>query len=284
MIDAITLEKGDYGTRAVIGAVWSGDMVKFLLDHGVVELELNDGKGWQGDDLWFLADLPQLRSFTIMDFKIASVEPIHFLHELRHLKVFTYCQTAISFSAFPRLEDCALEWRPKSTSLFDCMMLKKLFVNRYDGKNSDPFTRLLNLESLAILNARVQDLHGLSALKMLRSLRLGGLKRVTSLAGIDDLRNLEELDIDTCRGIRSIDEVRRLSRLRKLFINNVGDIESLKPLDNLDGLEWVLFEESTNIVDGDLSPLLRQNNLSRVNFRNRRHYSHRLEEFGAYGE
>ena len=38
----------------------------------------------------------------------------------------------------------------------------------------------------------------------------------------------------------------------------------MKPLNGLTGLEWVSFYESTNILDGDLSPLLRQKNLSRV--------------------
>lgn len=281
MIDGIQLEDGEYGRRAVATSAWSDEMTDYLLDNGIVELELNDGKGWRGSDLLFLAKLPQLESFKIIDLKISSVDPIHFLRELRVLEVTTYCQTEIRLSAFPRLEECDLEWRPKAASLFDCTTLKKLFVNRYDGKDVAPFARLVNLESLAILNAPVENLHGLSALKRLRSLRLANLKRLTSLAGIGRLENLEELEIHTCRAIGSIEEVGSLSRLQKLHLNNDGDIESLKPLEKLNGLESVLFYESTNILDGDLSTLLRQKNLSRVSFQNRRHYSHRREEFGV---
>ena len=72
-----------------------------------------------------------------------------------------------------------------------------------------------------------------------------------------------------------------MSRLRKLHVSNANEIESLKPLEKLSGLEWVTFVESTDIRDGDLSPLLRQKNLSRVSFQNRRHYSHSREDFGA---
>jgi Leucine-rich repeat (LRR) protein len=110
-------------------------------------------------------------------------------------------------------------------------------------------------------------------------LRLANLRRLTSLAGIEALTNLEELDIHTCRKIRSIEPVGYLSRLRKFYLNNDGDIESLKPLAKLNELEWVLLYESTNILDGDLSPLLGQKNLSRIAFQNRRHYSMRREEF-----
>ena len=108
---------------------------------------------------------------------------------------------------------------------------------------------------------------------------MANLKRLESLAGIEGLEALEELEIHTCRAIRSIDEIGSLSNLKKLRLNNDGEIESLKPLEKLSTLEEVSFYESTNILDGDLSPLLRQNRLSRVSFQNRRHYTHRREEF-----
>ena len=279
MINGIKLEDGKYGLRAVVVTAWTKEMAPFLLDRHVAELELNDGKGWQGNDLELLAELPQLRSLIITDLQIPSVEPIHFLHDLRLLKVMTYCKTEIRFSAFPRLEECVLEWRPKATSLFDCTTLKSLFVNNYKGQNTDSFGRLTNLESLAILNAPIKDLTGLTALRKLRSLRLGNLRTLTSLAGIQELTNLEELTIHTCRKIYSIDELGYLCKLRKLVLNNDGDIESFKPLARLTGLELVVFCESTNVMDGDLSALLTQKKLPGVSFQNRKHYSHRREEF-----
>jgi len=258
-------------------------MLSDLADAGIVELELNQGKGWRGSDLSFLAQLPNLKSFEIFDFNIKNIAPIHGLHELRRLGVTTYCSTPIHFSSFPELDRCALEWRPKAGSLFDCTTLTNLFVNRYKARHTDEFARLLNLESLAILNAPVQDLTGLRSLKRLRSLRLAGLTRLSSLNGVDALENLEELDINTCRRITSIEEIGSLAKLRTLYLNNGGDIDSLKPLDMLRNLESVGFYGSTKIVDGDMSPLQRQVrlHLSHVSYRNRRHYSRRREEFGV---
>jgi Leucine-rich repeat (LRR) protein len=281
MIEGVQLEDGYYGRRAVITSAWSAEMTDYLLANNILELELNDGKGWRHGDLSFLEKLPRLQSLTIIDLRIPSVSPIHFLPELRALTVITYCKTEIIFSAFPGLVECAVVWRSKATSLFECTTLKKLFVNRYDGKDVAPFTRLINLESLSILNAPVKGLQGLSDLKELRSLRLANLKRLTSLTGIEGLANLEELEIHTCRAVGSIEEVSSLSRLQKLFLNNDGDIESLSPLKKLHLLEAMTFSESTNILDGDLTPLLRQKHLARISFQNRRHYSHKREEFGV---
>ena len=134
------------------------EAIELLQEKAVAEIELNHAKGWRGDTLDFLAAFPQLRSLKIIDLTIPSVEPIHVLGELRALEeVITYCKTELRFAAFPHLEECALEWRPKATSLFDCRTLKKLFVNRYRGKDTVPFGRLKALESLAILNAPIED-------------------------------------------------------------------------------------------------------------------------------
>ena len=172
-----------------------------------------------------------------------------------------------------------MEWRPKCDSLFSCRTLRRLFLNRYKKKNVEAFSNLVHLEWLGILTAPVDNLRGLS--KRLKYLRLANLRCLASLAGVEGLEALEELNINTCRHVRSIDEVGSLSRMRKMHLSNCGDVESLKPLEKLEGLEWVTFVESTNIRDGDISPLLRQKNLSRVSFKNRRHYSHRREDFGA---
>lgn len=276
------LEDGEYGRRAVVTSAWGPEFSSYVLGNNVAELELNCAKGWRGKDLSFLKELPQLQAFKIIDWGISSVQPIHFLHELRKLEVMTYCKTAIQFSEFPYLEDCGLQWRSKSESIFSRTTLKKLFINRYKKKNIDAFSTLVNLESLGILNAPVENLLGLRPLKRLRYLRLGNLRRLMSLAGIEALMALEELNIDTCRAVGSIDEVGSLPRLRKLHLSNDGEIESLKPLERLTSLEWATFVESTNIRDGDISPLMRhKETLSRVSFQNRRHYSHRREDFGA---
>lgn len=173
-----------------------------------------------------------------------------------------------------------MEWRPKSESLFECTKLKRLFVNSYTGGDLTAFARFTNLDSLAVLNAPIETVNGIAALQKLRILRLANLKKLRSLQGIQFLSMLEELEVHTCPRITSINEVGALANLRKLHLNNDGKLDSLKPLNAIHRLESVLFYESTNIADGDLSPLLHQKNLARVSFQNRRHYSHKREDFG----
>jgi hypothetical protein len=254
-------------------------MTSALIEAAILELELNDGKGWRGENVSFLRLLPQLQSLKILDLKIRNVDEIHSLPALRELELITYCDTEIRFSAFPQLQRCSLEWRKRADSLFACLSLKELFVNSYDGKYLLRFANLLNLESLALMNAPVETLNGLSMLKRLRSLRLGRLVCLESLDGVEELTDLEELEVQKCRRIGSIKPLAALTKLRKLLLNDCGEIESLRPLANLKQLQTVLFYESTNIVDGDLTPLTQLPDLSLVSFKNRHHYSHKRESF-----
>jgi hypothetical protein len=280
-MENISIENGIYGTRAVIKSNWNPSYERFLLNEHIAELELNDAKGWHGEDILFVKSFNNLQALTIIDLKIKSVEPIHYLPQLRKLEVITYCNTKIDFNLFPMLEDCGFEWRLGAKSIFDCKNLRLLYINRYSGKDTKDFARLVTLQELTILNSPIENLLGLSTLNQLRKLRIGNLKHLTSLAGIDKLSNLEALEIQKCKKINSIQEVINLNQLKILHINDSGDIESLNPLKHLDTLESVSFYESTNIVDGDLSPLIGKNKLMRVSFQNRRHYSHRREEFGV---
>jgi hypothetical protein len=280
MTTSVEFNVGKFGLSAVLRSAWSKEVALNIRESQCSGLELNSAKGWTGDDLSFLVSCPWLKALKIIDLKIKSVEPIHTLSELRSLEVITYCQTELKFSAFPLLEDCAIEWRSKATSLFDCRTLKSVFVNRYSGKDLSSFASLQSLESLAVLNAPVESLRGIESLKNLKHLRLANLRKLQNLNGLEHANRLEELDVHTCRKIESINEVASLQNLRKLQLNNDGDIASLSPLDSIDGLQTIIFYESTNIQDGDLSPLERQKNLIEVAFQDRRHYTHRRDFFG----
>jgi hypothetical protein len=275
----IQFENGEFGLKAVLTSAWSSTVMEELVKRKPFELELNTSKGWSGKDIEFLHNLPWLKSIVIIDLLINNITPINSLAELINIKVITYCKSVIDFSAFPLLQNCALEWRPKVSSLFDCKNLKNLFLNRYSGKSFEPFKALSNLESLAILNSPLSDLEGIGRLPRLQSLRLANLRQLDSLSGLEDARYLNELEIVRCRSINSITEIACLHNLRKLNISDNDEIESLSPLAKIKNLNELLFYESTNILDGDLAPILLHKSIVNVSFQNRKHYSHKREYF-----
>lgn len=279
MKDGFFLEDGKYGKRMVVTSKWNNVFEQYIVNQDIRELCLNYAKGWKGENLLFLNSLSNLQGFIIIDWNIADISPIHNLHSLRYLQISTYCKTAIDFTQFPLLEECRLEWRAKTNSLFDCRSLKILFLNRYSAKDTSKFSQLINLESLSLANSPIRSLDGLKLLTKLKFLGLYNLRKLESLSGIEELYHLEELEINGCRSLRSIKEVEKLANLRKLQFCDDGDIDSIKYLESLTNLESVLFYGSTNVLDGDLSFLKKLPRLKKVSFQNRKHYSHKGVDF-----
>lgn len=276
---SINLEQGIFGTKAVIKGIWKDSYLDFLLENEVQELELNDGKGWTGVNLDFLKDLPDLKSIIIIDLKIKSIEPIHNLKELVSLNVITYSKDPINFKSFPKLVECGFEWIKGSESLFEMSNLKKLFINRYNKNDSDVFSKLVNLESLSILNSQIENLLGISSLRKLQNLRLGNLKKISTLQGLENLKDLETLEIQKCKGISDVSVIFNLTKLKQLFLIDMGNISSINGIENLTSLNEFLFYESTNISDGDLIPLKNLPSLRKISFQNRKHYTLKSEDF-----
>lgn len=275
----LSIVDGVYGRRAVATAAWTSEMTEYITRTGITELELNTGKGWPpGHELTFLSKLMHLEALVVLDFGARSANTVHLLGNLRLLSLVTYCDTPIHFSAFPHLEKCNFEWRSGSESLFDCGTLETLTINRYGSSSSAGLGRLTRLRSLALLNATVDSIRELSRLSLLQDMRLGGLRRLASLHGVEGLQELRELTVQQCPRLTSLEPIRNLRALRRLLVTECSRIDSLRPVHGLPCLECVLFYGSTYITDGDLAPLLSLPQLTEVSFQNRRHYSHTRSE------
>jgi len=278
--------EGVYGPRLEMHSPWTSQIEKIISKRGIVELELNDGKGWKGMDVRFLksSNLQNLKALEILDFLVDNVEDIHHLHDIKHLEVSTYCKTPIDFTAFPQLESVAIEWRANSKSIFKAHTLREVFVNNYTGSSLKPFAELDQLESLRLKSPRIREIGDLSTLRKLRDFALVNATRLTSLEGIQVLKTLEHFEANHNRRISNIEQIGSLTELRHLEIWDNREIDTLRPLLSLKNLEELFFYESTNIVDGDVACLMQLPKLRKTSFQNRRHYNCKREELWEYLE
>ncbi len=284
MSESWIVEEGRYGPKIVVTGRWSENIQKVMVSEDVKEMELNYAKGWKGDDVSFIQRLPQLEGITLTHRTIDDIQCVNDLHELRYLSVSTYCKTELDFTNWPRLEECSLdEWRPKAASLFKHRGIKTLFVNKWNkGHDLSAFSEMRQLKSLRLYSpSRLEAVAGIEHLTDLTRLELAMAKKLTSLRGLDELARLESLELHTCRKINNISAVRTLHNLREFLLLNCGDIDTIAPLSDLANLEQFLFYESTNVLDGDLSPLQASPRLKSVAFMERPHYSHTRADLPA---
>jgi protein phosphatase 1 regulatory subunit 7 len=113
----------------------------------------------------------------------------------------------------------------------------------------------------------------------LKRLELAYLTKIESISAIEELMNtsIEVLDFLKCRKISDHDAVKCLASLKTLKFNDCGEIPNIRFLNEMCNLEEFRFV-NTNVLDGDLSPLLK---LKAVGFFAKKHYSHSPEDIDA---
>jgi hypothetical protein len=269
-----SIEKGEYGQRLVLNAGWSDQILDYMLAHDIKEVNINYARGFTGQNVDFLTKVPFLAAILIIVYHTPNLQAINSLHNLRSLSIGGQEKVQIDFANFPQLVQCALMRKIKTKGLFECTTLRDLYLNPYSAKDTSNLAALSNIESLRLISAPAVELNGLRHLEKLTKLEISYFTKLPSLSGIEYLTGLESLEINACRKLTNIEEVKELRNLKRFVVANCDDIASLKPLEHLDKLEKVIFNESTNIVDGDLSPLENLPHLKLVAFRNRKHYSH----------
>jgi hypothetical protein len=264
------------GRWAVAGrGSWTKRTTDALRRSQIRNLQLHQARDESGDAVNFLRDLDWIEKLSINDFTLGDDSAVEALCALRQLALGTQARNPLNLKELRKLDYCMLNWRRKTDSLFDCVTLRRLSITAgFKAREVGLLPRLSRLENLALWNVSANSVEPLGSLHKLKSLSLARWRKLESLRGLRSLVNLEELEIESCRGCQSLEDLRPLVRLKKLFLNNVGKVESLASLEGMRDLEWFLFIESTNIMDGDLSVLKRLPNLKRTGFMERSHYTH----------
>lgn len=277
----IKVEAGAYGIKAILEGPLTRRAVSKIKAAGAQELALNEARGWVTSDLEYLRELSELMSFSILDWTITDIAPIHYLHNLKSLDVATMCRSQIHFSKFPTLESFSVDYsRQKLIGLFECLTLKDLFMNCYKGRQSEPFGRLVNLEKLRLLSPSLGEIEGFRHLKKVKELQLALLRRLNSLKGLEGMENLENLELQSIPHVTKLDEVGHLKNLKRIYLSGRGEIESIRCLEGAPNLARFVMDDKV-IVDGDFSVFTRLKNLTFVGYVDKKHYKPSKRELKA---
>ncbi|MES2642091.1 MAG: hypothetical protein V4850_21585 [Myxococcota bacterium] len=150
-------------------------------------------------------------------------------------------------------------------------LLRRLRLHKFSPQPSD-LTALPGAPLLDCLWVGVGSLALLAGIERfcaLDEIRLAWLPKLTRIGPLATLPKLRSLYIENCANVGDIEALRGARTLEVLEIHNKS-IASLAFLNDLPALRQVNVGK-TNVLDGDLSPLLR---IASVNFVNRKHYSH----------
>jgi len=130
-----------------------------------------------------------------------------------------------------------------------------------------------NLLFLDLTWSNIKDFEGIGKFKKLKRLELHYCTKLSSDVGLAEVSDtVEHLYINNCKKFIHSSELLKLKNLRYLRLNSCGDLGNLSFLSELPNLIDFRFVD-TNVLDGDLTPILDHPTIQSVGYLNKRHYN-----------
>jgi hypothetical protein len=134
------------------------------------------------------------------------------------------------------------------------------------------------LKYLEINWSATSSLNGIERFPSLKRLELHNCTKLETIQNICSLKkSIEYIHFNVCKKISDHQKVVCCKQLKTLCFNECGKTESISFLSLLSELEDFRFVH-TNILDGNLMPLIEHYKIKSVGFLNKRHYSHKDTE------
>lgn len=268
------------GERAlVVTGPWNPTIESMLSSGSIDILGLNYMHGFREPNLNFIRPWPIERVDMIARW-VEDLSPLYALENtVVDLSLEAGPNCSLDLSRFPLLQSVAMPWSYMEATVSEAIGLRRLFSHGYRAKNLEPLSALHGLEALEMKHyPRIESLEGLDSLPGLRDLQIYDSSRLTDISSLRRGGRLTRLALDSCRKIDNLEDIADLTNLKVLKVSNCGYIDSIQQLNNFKLLEVLFMTDSTNIVDGDLRPLLDLSHLRYLAMAIRRHYVPSVQE------
>ena len=237
--------------------------------------------GYRLPDVEFLREHGYVKVLLINDADGINLAAIASLSGLKRLSI-SENNTPITLGSFPQLEEFSCEWH-KAINLMEApQSVCRLSLRKYQPpkKNLSQLPGLTGLDALALTQGNLTSLEGLCKFPSLTSLDMAYMRSLSDIGALSECGSrLEALLLMNCPRIE-YDLLSTLTSLKKLHIHSCAPLASVQFLKYLDQLEEFRFVD-TDVLDGDLTPLLQLDRLKAVGFIDKRHFSHKYVEIEA---
>ncbi|TDK25062.1 hypothetical protein E2F46_07805 [Luteimonas aestuarii] len=266
----------------VVTGPWSAAAERALLTGEADRLVLNYALGFNEPSLDFLRNLP-IRQLVILDRGVKDLEPIYSLAPtLQLLELTTNPSLTLDLSRLELLTSLGADWAQVKDSIAGARRLRYLFLLRYDRPDISPLSSLSRLVGMTMKDKpRLRSLDGLAELHNIKELSIFSAGQLDDTGALKDVETIESLELQSCGRLSSISDISCCLGLKSLNFSECGEIDSLSSIRNLARLETLYLFGTTNIKDGDLTPLLELPRLHELRMQDRRHYNPRVKDIQA---
>lgn len=249
--------------------------IKAQLDEGAIHGVAVDTPLFTQREIDLLADLKNIQtlSFRFNKNRNISLDFVKDLPLLDDFGVDGICPT-IDFNIFKNLKTLIIDWNPKVFKNADQSNLTELHLWKLKTEDFESLAMFSSVERLLLNKSTMTTLNGVEKFKNLKTLKLIYMTNLTDISAISGSA-LEKLSIQNAKKLTDYSAIGACKKLMRLRVIDSAPIKSLSFIEGLQLLQSFRFMK-TDVIDGDLSPLL---GLGDVDFTPKKHFSHALKSF-----
>ena len=228
-----------------------------------------------------LENLDFLEHYSFLEtLEISSVDDYNFnflsaLKELKKLSIIIDGKNSIDLCNQSNLKSLSIKWRKgKIRGLELCNNLKDLCLIEFNENDFNAIKFLNRLETLKVKTSLIKSLNGLEELVSLKELLFGNCKNLKSLNGIENIYQIKTLSFNGCPNVFDFSNIMYLTNIEKLEITDCKIIKSIYFIENLKSLKELIILGNSDIIDGDLFPAKKIENLV---YNHLNHYNVKIE-------
>ncbi|MDE1192510.1 MAG: hypothetical protein PW786_10265 [Arachidicoccus sp.] len=274
-IDKFKAYLGLDGTKSIIvNSDQIEECMRIYIENNLDGVAITTSHDYKLQNVDFLANYPNIKQLSISD-GIEDISAINTLHDLESLMI-SGKNRKVDYAWFPKLKQLIADWSPHFLNMDKCKSLKNLSLYGYNPKTKDcsSISNIPWIEKLKIVHSPINTLNGLEHFNQLKELELAYCSKLETLCCIENSKeSLVTLFLDHCKGIKNIEYVTQFYNLRNLDYKH-GALSSIKFIKNMKALKSFIFV-GTDVADGDITACI---GLKFVNFSNKKHFSHTMEE------
>lgn len=240
----------------------------------VDRLVLNYARGFREPDLEFLRGLP-IRGLSILSYTVTDLSPIYALADTLTDLAVGRSRGPLDLQRLPHLRKLSTDWSSIHSTVQFAGELDDLYLAGYRPHDLHPLSHLTQLTRLRMKHyPSVRSIDGLQSFSHLEELLIAGARQLADITALNEptLSGLKTLNLGSCRKIPDLAPIGQRGELKVLNAADCGDLPTLAPLADLTRLEELYLYESTNVLDGDLTPIAQLPALRELAMMNRRHY------------
>jgi hypothetical protein len=200
-------------------------------------------------NLDFLVWLPNITHVRILTPSVKNISGLRYLEKLESLAI---NRPTCRMDVLGELESLKIlyldDWRPGASSIFRLRGLVKVGLQKIACPNLLAMSGWSLLEELWLNAGRLEDLTGIP--RNIRRLRLTSLRKLSSLQPLLVCSQLEDLRLESCRGVNTLHGLEPCYRLKTLSIVRGDVLQCLEPLRDLRDLEYLVIADGT-CVEGN---------------------------------